>query len=529
MALNSKQNQSSANSDFIRSPASHRSFQAKSWASFTLIDHTKNKLFHNLSRGMLLIVTLIPPFLRKSGTGAHNKKQNLTPKLKSNQSFTLIELLIVTLKQKYKSIPVRVQSLKPSMVFQPRSNKSFTLIELLIVIGILAILTAAVVVVLNPAELLKQSRDSKRMQDLTSIDKTIQILQTLNPDASLGTASTVYVSIADTSSTCSNLGLPTLPSGWAYNCVTDTNLHKTDGNGWIPINFQDSIVSTSIQLSSLPIDPTNTTSTGLYYTYTPGGSYEMTAAMESDKYKLAGDGDVASKDGGQYTGLYEKGTNLQLTPIDYGDTSLVGYWTFDEGSGTTAYDRSGHGYDGTLTNGPTYVTGKFGNYSIQSDGTDDKVVMSGMNMGTNDMTVSVWINVNGLSGISETLFFTNNSSGRSFQLYRNAGWSDNLLGFLVYYLKSDLTTAGKIWYFNITENNWYHVAFTLDQNSESGYLYLNGELKVSFTASDFNSWNISALTEEGIPYIFGGKIDDFRIYNRALSASEISAIYNSTK
>ncbi|MFA7202022.1 MAG: type II secretion system protein, partial [Candidatus Paceibacterota bacterium] len=44
-----------------------------------------------------------------------------------------------------------------------RSKSSFTLIELLIVIGILAILTAAVVLVLNPTELLKQGRDSKRM------------------------------------------------------------------------------------------------------------------------------------------------------------------------------------------------------------------------------------------------------------------------------------------------------------------------------------------------------------------------------
>ncbi|MFA7201381.1 MAG: type II secretion system protein, partial [Candidatus Paceibacterota bacterium] len=48
---------------------------------------------------------------------------------------------------------------------QGTSVRSFTLIELLIVIGILAILTAAVVIVLNPTELLKQGRDSTRMTD----------------------------------------------------------------------------------------------------------------------------------------------------------------------------------------------------------------------------------------------------------------------------------------------------------------------------------------------------------------------------
>ncbi|MFA7202011.1 MAG: type II secretion system protein, partial [Candidatus Paceibacterota bacterium] len=52
-----------------------------------------------------------------------------------------------------------------------RQVSSFTLIELLIVIGILAILTAAVVIVLNPTELLKQGRDSTRMTDLASLSK----------------------------------------------------------------------------------------------------------------------------------------------------------------------------------------------------------------------------------------------------------------------------------------------------------------------------------------------------------------------
>ncbi|MFA7202052.1 MAG: prepilin-type N-terminal cleavage/methylation domain-containing protein, partial [Candidatus Paceibacterota bacterium] len=59
-----------------------------------------------------------------------------------------------------------------------KAQHSFTLIELLVVIGILAILTAAVVIVLNPTELLKQGRDSTRMTDLASLSKTIQLLLT---------------------------------------------------------------------------------------------------------------------------------------------------------------------------------------------------------------------------------------------------------------------------------------------------------------------------------------------------------------
>src|SRR3990170_7060226 len=55
---------------------------------------------------------------------------------------------------------------------------------------------------------------------------------------------------------------------------------------------------------------------------------------------------------------------------------LVGYWAFDEGSGTTAGDSSGNGNNGTLTNGPTWVAGKAGNGAVTLDGVDDRVLIS---------------------------------------------------------------------------------------------------------------------------------------------------------
>ena len=100
-----------------------------------------------------------------------------------------------------------------------RSNTSFTLIELLVVIGILAILTAAVIIILNPAEYLKQTRDVTRMNDLTSINQALSVLESQGI-TNFGLANTVYVSIPDTTSTCANLGLPTLPSNYSYHCVS---------------------------------------------------------------------------------------------------------------------------------------------------------------------------------------------------------------------------------------------------------------------------------------------------------------------
>ena len=100
-----------------------------------------------------------------------------------------------------------------------QSNTSFTLIELLVVIGILAILTAAVIIILNPAEYLKQTRDVTRMNDLTSINQALSVLESQGI-TNFGLANTVYVSIPDTTSTCANLGLPTLPSNYSYHCVS---------------------------------------------------------------------------------------------------------------------------------------------------------------------------------------------------------------------------------------------------------------------------------------------------------------------
>lgn len=186
--------------------------------------------------------------------------------------------------------------------------KGFTLIELLVVIAIVAILFAAVVVTLNPAELLKQSRDSNRISDLATIKSAISLylVDVSNPSLGTTTPATCYVHASSgvTSASCGNRFSNTT-------ATSSRSSRAVDGNGWIPVNF--SAISSGSPISVLPVDPVNNST--YYYAYAPGSNltFEINANMESTKYSNGGgSSDVESSDGGNSPDLYEVGTDPGL-------------------------------------------------------------------------------------------------------------------------------------------------------------------------------------------------------------------------
>lgn len=232
-----------------------------------------------------------------------------------------------------------------------KQSKGFTLLELLIVIAVLAILSAALVLVLNPAESMKKSRDTQRMNDLAALKTAIGLYITSvgspDLDAAIGgclgddglgaavTDAKIFYSANETEPQACIANVVegadangTFDTGAGNDfCVYSSASALVDGTGWLPVKLSD--IPGGSPISNLPIDPTNivaaaTTpaSADLVYRYAcqnaavdgsgkPSTVFEVNAQLESDAFTATGS-DKRALDGGDHSTLYEVGTNLRL-------------------------------------------------------------------------------------------------------------------------------------------------------------------------------------------------------------------------
>jgi len=206
---------------------------------------------------------------------------------------------------------------------QTKQGRGFTLLELLIVIAIIAILSVILVLVLNPAETLKKSRDAQRISDLSTVKTALGLYMTATTspqlDGTTGTKNTLCVGGAGNDTIYySAASITDFPATFLATVATTTA--GADGTGWIPVNLAS--LTGGSPLSNFPLDPTNTytaaaamTNADLVYRYACKSSpltFEMDATLESTAYTV--EDNKMTKDGGNNALVYEVGTDLTILP-----------------------------------------------------------------------------------------------------------------------------------------------------------------------------------------------------------------------
>lgn len=223
-------------------------------------------------------------------------------------------------------------------------------------------------------------------------------------------------------------------------------------------------------------------------------------------------------------------------PTDLASYSPVGWWRMgdnDSGTGTTITDQGSGSNNGTLVNGATFSTNvPFNYYSLDFDGTDDYVSTELSVVGESELTVSSWVKLDNSSATRGLVTQYVGGGDRAFRLalFPNISVIQGFY-FEVYgagsYASYKYASVG-----DIPTGSWVHVAGVFSQSS--CVCYVNGV--ASTTTSGIHSvgtGNIASCSDNidigrmaNADYM-DGKIDEVAVWTSALSASDITAIYNS--
>ena len=218
-----------------------------------------------------------------------------------------------------------------------------------------------------------------------------------------------------------------------------------------------------------------------------------------------------------------------VTPL----SGLLAHWTLDEGTGQTAADSTGNGYDGTLgitagvdSEDPGWVC-VTGGKALNFDGSDDELDVSSVVIGNSAAwTISAWIKVGPDTLDQRTIYSEGDTVAPDYLIL----YVDQATSTVRFYSEVNFGTsfAQVIGTANVEDNAWHLV--TMVQRSKT-----DRELYVDGVSDGISTQNAGTLTMDtasigALNYLSGpidwfkGSMDDVRIYGRDLSISEISTL-----
>jgi hypothetical protein len=162
------------------------------------------------------------------------------------------------------------------------------------------------VLVLNPAQLLAQARDTTRIEDMSVMRNALALYVSTvtSPDMDgPGAQACATMCFVQTGGMTENCG-----GRHAVARVTTATAARTvDGAGWIPVDLTG--IPGGAPLAVLPLDPSNNTTN--FYSYAcdnTAKTFELNAKLESTRYSAGGPDDREGADGGNNAAMYEVGT-----------------------------------------------------------------------------------------------------------------------------------------------------------------------------------------------------------------------------
>jgi hypothetical protein len=215
-------------------------------------------------------------------------------------------------------------------------------------------------------------------------------------------------------------------------------------------------------------------------------------------------------------------------------TGPVGEWKLDEKTGTTAYDSSGNGFTGTLTNSPRWTNGKYNSGADFSGSTQYITVSDNASLKPNSITVEFWMYLKNGSDTNARLIdkSDNTNSGYRFVKHQNTNdcsgvTSNDKISFQINTASlamECINTASAV-----SQNTWTHITGTYDGSTIA--IYVDGKLSNSRAAVGGNLTYTNTATldfgsDGGVGFPFVGTLDNIRIFNYARTPAQVAWDYN---
>ncbi|MEP4077857.1 InlB B-repeat-containing protein [Haloferula sp.] len=200
----------------------------------------------------------------------------------------------------------------------------------------------------------------------------------------------------------------------------------------------------------------------------------------------------------------------------------VAHWRFEEGSGNIANDCSGNGHHGTINN-PSWTTRTGGGNALSFNGSSANVTIpsSAFSSLTNEVTLAFWAFGDTASLPADTVAFFGGTSSGGRILNVHLPWNNSR----IYWDASDRIDkpASEAEF----EGSWAHWAFTKDAVAGTMHVYRNGVLWHSGTerTNPISTVAQAYIGSQNTSRYYSGLLDDFRLYDVALSSAAISTLY----